>query len=93
MRARFHGDDAVGVGNLVLHEFDAARLLPTMLAILLYPLLGMNNAIMNDSSDLKPVRHCGINVENTPTTVPEFVGERLPGQLPHGSKSQCSLDR
>ena len=64
LRARLHGDGAVGAGNLVLHEFDVVRLQPTKLAIHLHPLLGLDHAIVNDPSDLQLVRLCRVSMEN-----------------------------
>ena len=78
LRARLHGDGAVGVGNLVLHEFDVVRLQPTKLAINLHPLLGMDHTIVNDPFDLQLVRLCRVSMEDNTTIVQEFVAERFP---------------
>ena len=64
LRARLHGDGAVGAGNLVLHEFDVVWLQPTKLAIHLDPLLGMDHTIVNDPFDLQLVRLCRVSMEN-----------------------------
>eukprot|EP00439_Symbiodinium_sp_Y106_P036312 s3472_g4.t1 len=78
LRARLHGDGAVGAGNLVLHEFDVARLQPTKLAIHLDPLLGMDHTIVKDPFDLQLVRLCRVSMENNTTFVQELVAECFP---------------
>ena len=75
LRARLHGDGAVGVGNLMLHEFDVVRLQPTKLAINLRPLLGVDHTIVNDPFDLQLVRLCRVSMEDNTTIVQEFVAE------------------
>ena len=53
LRAGFHLHGFCGAGDLVFHDLDVVWGVPLPLAILLYPLLGMDNIIMNDPRHLQ----------------------------------------